>query len=598
MKRLATAALAILGASIFAGHAAAECKIGKIADLPVTMVGMRPMISTKINGADARFVADSGAFYSILTPASAAQFGLHLSPEPLNLVITGIGGLTRMSITFVKKFEIAGATVPNVEFLVGGGEVGNEAAGVLGQNVLSLGDVEYDLANGAIRLLGPHGCGSKPLAYWAAGKSFAEMEIWQTDPRSPHTSGGASVNGVKIRVMFDTGSATSMLSLAAARRVGIDPKSDTLIAAGSTIGLGRRTAATWITPVDSFEIGGETIKHTRLRIVDTDLLDTDMLIGADFFLSHRIYVSNSQRKLYFTYNGGPVFNLDTAPQMAQATTPASDAQAPAKPNAEAGAPTDAEGFSRLGAALAARRDFQGAIADFTHAIDMAPNEPRYFHQRGLARLGAKQPFLAMADFDQALKLKPDFAPALMARAQMRLAGHDSAEAMADLDAASRLLPKQADGRLVLAVLYSNAGAYSPAIAELDAWIKVHPDDARRGTALNERCWARGMMGQDLAKALADCDEALRADHKSAVALDSRGLVHLRLGDYDKAIADYDAALALRPKAAWSLYGRGLAKLRKGLTAEGAADIAAATALQPLLPAEAKARGLTPSSPLP
>ena len=35
-----------------------------------------------------------------------------------------------------------------------------------------------------------------------------------------------------------------------------------------------------------------------------------MLLGADFFLSHRILVSNSQHKLYFTYNGGPVFQLD------------------------------------------------------------------------------------------------------------------------------------------------------------------------------------------------------------------------------------------------------------------------------------------------
>jgi tetratricopeptide (TPR) repeat protein/predicted aspartyl protease len=591
MNRLARAALAMLSALIFAGHAAAACKIGKIADLPVTMIGTRPMISTKINGADALFVADSGAFYSTLTPASAARFGLALSPEPLHLVVSGIGGQAGMMITFVKKFEIAGATVPNVEFLVGGGEVGNEAAGVLGQNVLGLGDVEYDLANGAIRLLRPHGCGSQPLAYWAVGKSIAEMEIWDANPGSRHTSGGASVNGVKIRVTFDTGASTSMLSLAAARRVGIDPKGEAMIPAGRSIGLGRRTAATWITPVDNFEIGGERIEHTRLRVVDTDLPDSDMLIGADFFLSHRIYVSNSQRKLYFTYNGGPVFNLAVAPQMPQDQTSA--AQGPAKPEAGAGEPADAEGFSRQGAALAARRDFEGAIADFTHAIDMAPNEPRYFQQRGLARLGAKQPFLAMADFDQALKLKPDFAPALMARAQMRLAGHDKAEAMADLDAASRLLPRQADGRLALAELYFNAEALSPAIAELDVWIKVHPDDARRGTALAGRCRAKGMLGQDLDKALADCDEALKADHKSAVALDSRGLVRLRMGDYDKAIADYDAALALRPKAAWSLYGRGLAKLRKGLAAQGAADIAAATALQPLVPAQAKARGLTP-----
>jgi hypothetical protein len=33
-----------------------------------------------------------------------------------------------------------------------------------------------------------------------------------------------------------------------------------------------------------------------------------MLLGADFFLSHRIFVSNEQHKVYFTYNGGPVFS--------------------------------------------------------------------------------------------------------------------------------------------------------------------------------------------------------------------------------------------------------------------------------------------------
>jgi tetratricopeptide (TPR) repeat protein len=73
---------------------------------------------------------------------------------------------------------------------------------------------------------------------------------------------------------------------------------------------------------------------------------------------------------------------------------------------------------------------------------------------------------------------------------------------------------------------------------------------------------------------------------------SRGLVHLRLGDLDKAIADYTSALALNPKLGWSLYGRGLAKQHKGLTAEGAADIAAALAINPKLADEAKRRGVT------
>jgi hypothetical protein len=42
-----------------------------------------------------------------------------------------------------------------------------------------------------------------------------------------------------------------------------------------------------------------------------------MLVGCDFFLSHRILVLAKEHTLLFTYNGGPVFQLvksSTAPQ--------------------------------------------------------------------------------------------------------------------------------------------------------------------------------------------------------------------------------------------------------------------------------------------
>ena len=54
------------------------------------------------------------------------------------------------------------------------------------------------------------------------------------------------------------------------------------------------------------------------------------------------------------------------------------------------------------------------------------------------------------------------------------------------------------------------------------------------------------------------------------ALDSRGFVRLRAGQYDNAIADYDAALKLEPNKVASLYGRGMAKRRKGDYAAGKA----------------------------
>ena len=146
----------ILAPALWTGLAiGAGCKIAKIAELPVTMNNMHPMVTAQINGVDASFIADSGAFYSLLSPAAAAEFKLNSYPAPFGLFVRGMGGSASVSVANVKVFTLAGVPIHNVEFLVGGGDFGG--AGLLGQNVFSIGDVEYDLAKGAIRLIREEG---------------------------------------------------------------------------------------------------------------------------------------------------------------------------------------------------------------------------------------------------------------------------------------------------------------------------------------------------------------------------------------------------------------------------------------------------------
>jgi hypothetical protein len=38
-----------------------------------------------------------------------------------------------------------------------------------------------------------------------------------------------------------------------------------------------------------------------------------MILGADFLRAHRVLISHSQRKMYFTYLGGPVFAVARPP---------------------------------------------------------------------------------------------------------------------------------------------------------------------------------------------------------------------------------------------------------------------------------------------
>jgi tetratricopeptide (TPR) repeat protein len=525
---------------------------------------------------------------------------------------------------------LIGHTWSDVEFLVAGSDFGAGAVGLLGQNVLRIADVEYDLANGVMRLVWPKGdCKRTALAYWADAdnKTYSVIDIESASAAQPHTKSVAYLNGIKIRVLFDTGAAQSILTLGAAKHAGITASSAGVTDGGESFGLGHRLTRTWITRFATFKIGNEEVQHAQLRFGDINLVGSDMLIGADFFLSHRVYVASSQNRLYFTYNGGPVFDLTarSAPAVGSETAAAQAApgdtgaasEAPGEPatpasaTAAAGAaaavpeprgdidarldrPADAAGYARRGAASAARHDYDAAIADLTRACELAPAEPDHFYQRGMAHWGRGQPDLALADFDQAILLKPDDTDALLARAALRASRGDApALIAADLDAADPALPKEADAHLRLGHLYDDAGQPATAVVQYTKWIDSHPqDDVRMPGALNSRCWARALTGQALELALADCNTALRMRPNTAAFLDSRGLVYLRQKNYDRAIADYDAALHLQPKRPWSLYGRGLARQHKAMMGAAQADIAAAIALQPKIATTAARYGIT------
>ena len=153
---------------------AAECKLSKYAELPVTMVDTRPMIAGSINGVDGVFLADSGSFFSMLTRESAEKFKLRLGPDPAGLEVRGATGGVGVRETRARDFMLAGfGLAHNVDFLVAGSDFAGGADGIIGQNLLGFADTEYDLGNGVIRLFHASDCGKRMLAYWSQGAGRA-----------------------------------------------------------------------------------------------------------------------------------------------------------------------------------------------------------------------------------------------------------------------------------------------------------------------------------------------------------------------------------------------------------------------------------------
>ncbi|MGH7010618.1 MAG: aspartyl protease family protein, partial [Caulobacteraceae bacterium] len=287
--------------------ATAGCQVEKFADLPVVMMGPRATIPVLVNGHPARMIIDSGAFASLFTPDSARALGLEV--EPTRMIIEGLGGSSFSGATVVNVFTLAGMPIHGVPFFVGGNTLDHGVAGVMGQNLLAIGDVEYDLADGANRLFKTKGCAVADLAYWAKpDQPIGEMSIENMFGVNRRTAGEAFINGARVRVEFDTGTPSSVLSLAAAKRLGIGPGTAGVTQVGEGAGgVGGRVFRTWIAPVASFKLGGEEIRNTRLLISDFSIPGADMRVGIDFFLSHRIFVANDLHELFFTYEGGPVF---------------------------------------------------------------------------------------------------------------------------------------------------------------------------------------------------------------------------------------------------------------------------------------------------
>lgn len=115
----------------------------------------------------------------------------------------------------------------------------------------------------------------------------------------------------------------SVVSQATAASVGMTVDSAGVKAAGEAHGIGRNVIDSWVGTFDSFTIGDETIRNANLRIANMNKYNDiatvrsriplpgqmpSMLIGADFFLAHRLLIYGIDRKIVFTYLSGQVFD--------------------------------------------------------------------------------------------------------------------------------------------------------------------------------------------------------------------------------------------------------------------------------------------------
>ena len=326
----------MLASVSYATGAGAACQLRQMAELEVHMAGNAPLIPASINDHLVQMLVDTGAMKSLIWRYSAKDLGLVVAES--NMKFYGAGGAEVAGVVLIKSLTLAGATVHNLRLFTAGHVKDTGFAGIVGEDLLSNWDLEFDLSAQKLRLFSPKECKGGEVVYWAP--EYSMMKLISDPQDTGLLKATVQLNGRPVVALLDTGASSSVVSTQAMSRSGIKPETP-MAASAASRGLAGKAINTQVAIFPSLGIGQETVQNAKLRIADlfganAELLtgsfipqqaadNPDMIIGADFFLSHRIYIARSQRKVYFTYNGGPIFQTSAPKAAATSDTPSADA---------------------------------------------------------------------------------------------------------------------------------------------------------------------------------------------------------------------------------------------------------------------------------
>ncbi len=318
-------------ATVLLGSAAfARCSLERIASLPVDVTGNRPMIAGEYAGRPVKLVIDTGATMSYATQTGAARLGLAVEAAP-GYEVYGAGGKERMGSTWIGSLAFGQLRIRHVQMAVirlQPAPLDETPDFVIGQDVFTRYAMELDFPDGKLRLWQPHDCAPAQIVYWTQNYSMAKLVDARSD--APAIRATVLLDGKPVTATFDTGAPTSWIT----RRVldALNIPTEAIDRHPYVVpGMNGQPIHGEMVTLGTLALGdNETVRNVKLRVGHLFARDQRstmdsriprrlsglprMLIGSDFFRSHRVMVWFHASRMFFSYQGGPIFQTIASPR--------------------------------------------------------------------------------------------------------------------------------------------------------------------------------------------------------------------------------------------------------------------------------------------
>jgi predicted aspartyl protease len=285
--------------------APAACSVRQLAVVPLEIVGTVVLTPVVVNGVAGTFILDTGAAQTVVTPDAVRHFDLALD-EWTATTMRGVGGIERRRNADPRSVELGGvalhrrslardATLRVVTLprsMVGGRQVD----GLLGRDFLSLFDLDLDFSRRTLALYDVHGCSGQFLPW-----TETYLSVPVENPIESALVVPVALDGVPLRALLDSGASRTLVAAPGMARLGLGVERLQGDPSQIVSGMGPHSVMMWRHRFQELRIGDETFPGPVFLVAAIQLLPiSDMLLGADWLMRHRVWISYATNQLFAT----------------------------------------------------------------------------------------------------------------------------------------------------------------------------------------------------------------------------------------------------------------------------------------------------------
>lgn len=250
-----------------------------------------------VNGRWLTMLVYTGAERNSVTEDAARRLGL---PRDARFITRsgGVGGVTQSADARLESFVLGGIAFPIDRVAVTALGPGIPFDGLLGADILLAFDLDIDPRGGQVSLYRVRRCVEADPPSPEPAVEIAGVAALRDRLMVP-----LAINNVVGMALLDTDAQTSALGASFGRRLGLEAHHHAAALVLTIRGVEPGTMETRIHRFRDARVGPVTARDIPLPVLPNDMGFGDALLGQDFLLGRRVWISFPTRRLFISQHG-------------------------------------------------------------------------------------------------------------------------------------------------------------------------------------------------------------------------------------------------------------------------------------------------------